>query len=223
MTPRTIAWAAAAAGLLASKPAFALDPYMWGVGPKLGTNAIPGRFPASFNGTLRDEDVIQRVGFDLLVGADAYYYTSSRFRMGLTAAGDFGGHYWDLNLLAKGHLIAPTGGVDLFLGPAIGAGYLQLGGSKVDEDTGDTITGRYAVPYYPIRAEAGVAIHDDTRAYGVMIFAEYKLPSSQRYVIGDDVRTGEDLTGFGFWGTLGLEVSCLFGDFEPPRPRRNAQ
>jgi hypothetical protein len=211
-----IAWAACAAGLLASTPAFALDPYMWGVGPKLGTNMIPGRFPATFNTTLKNDGFIEPVGFDILVGADAYYYTSSRFRMGLTASGDFGGHYWDLDMMAKAHVIVPSGDVDLLLGGALGAGYLQFGGTNAEDQPV-----RYAVPYYPVRAEAGVLIHDTSRAYGLTIFAEYKLPSSQRYVIGDNpAQTGSDLSGFGFWGTLGLEVSVLFGDFEPPRPHR---
>jgi hypothetical protein len=212
---RIYPWAALVA-LGLSQPAFALDPYMWGVGPKLGTNAIPGRFPATFNTTVRDDAAISRVGFDLIVGADAYYYTSSRFRMGLTAHGDFGGHFWDIATIAKAHAVIPTGDVDLLVGGGLGAGYLRFGGA-----TDTTADAAYSVPYYPFRGEAAVLIRDDTRGYGLTIFAEYKLPSSQRYFNAAGVEVpSADIDGIGFWGTLGLEGSVLFGDFEPPRPRR---
>jgi hypothetical protein len=78
----------------------ALDPYMWGVGPRIGTMAIPGRYPVSFPDEIRndDESGLERVRGDLFFGVDSTYYASAHSRVGAFAGLGLGTQFFDAHL-----------------------------------------------------------------------------------------------------------------------------
>ena len=62
--------------LLLSTPAWALDTWMWGIGPHVGTNVLPGRYPVvmpklkggdSDTGPRGDEGLVE-VQHDIIIG-----------------------------------------------------------------------------------------------------------------------------------------------------------
>lgn len=198
------------AALSVSSPAFALDAWMWGVGPKIGTNFLPGRAPLKFPGAVGDDELISKTGFDFVLGADAVYYANANHRLGVSGDFDFGKNMFDTQFLIKYDYIQPSQAVDFVLGAGVGAGYMQWSGE------GDS---KLLVPYYPLRPEMGIMVRDGARAYHATAYLEVDVPSRQTYkdATGDTVDT---LGGTGFYMSAGLELGVLFGDFTPPKPKQ---
>ena len=200
------------AALLSASDAWALDPYMWGVGPKVGTVVLPGRYPAKFNDTIRADNGLSAVGFDLSVGFDSWYYVNGGSRLGATADVALGAGYVDTSFLFKYNVVLQSQALDFLFGGGIGAGWMRMSGD------GES---RLQMPYYPMRAEVATLLRDDTRGYQITVYGEYAVPSTRSYrtVAGTDLDP-KDLQGSGIWASLGLEFSVMFGDFEIPRPKK---
>ena len=113
------------AGIAVSEPAWALDYWMWGVGPKIGTTFLPGRYPLKFPGMVEDDliDVggeqvpsIQKVGGDFIAGLNATYYASSSTRLGVDAGFDLGASYFGANFMLEYNWVKQSSALDFLLG-----------------------------------------------------------------------------------------------------------
>lgn len=205
-------WGLVMFGLVATGDAWAIDPYMWGVGPKVGTTVLPGKFPMKFNETITDDAGLERVGFDLAVGIDSWYYVNGGSRLGATAKVGFGAGFLDTAFAFKYNVVLQSQALDFLFGGGVGAGWMQISGD------GDS---RLQMPYYPFRVEAATLLRDDTRGYQITVFGEYAVPSTRNYrTVAGDLIDPKDLQGTGVWASLGLEFSVMFGDFEIPRPKK---
>jgi hypothetical protein len=199
------------AALLWAAEAQALDPYMWGIGPRVGTNAIPGRYPLRFPKEIRDPasgSTLERVRTDVFFGVDSVYYANGHSRVGAFAGMGLGAQYLDAHLQLEYDYVITAGALDFLVGGGLGFGTTTFRGESFE---------RLTVPYYPLRVESSLLIRDEGRGYQLTAFGQYNLPSNHFY---------QDLNGFdvdvrgGTYVTLGVELSVMFGDFSPPRPRR---
>lgn len=198
---------------LAAPSAHALDPYMWGIGPRIGTNAIPAAYPVAFPPFIADEvngSDISPVRSDLVVGVDATYYVTGRTRVGLLGGVGFGLQeaFFDGHVVFRYNYVSQTGAMDFLFGGGAGFGTSTWRGTRSES---------LRVPYYPLRVEASALVRDNSRGYQGTIFAQYNLPANHFYTNAD----GEAVdVGTGFYPTVGIELCVYFGDFTPPRPRR---
>jgi hypothetical protein len=189
--------------LAASAPAYAVDTYMWGVGPKIGTMVLPGQFPVFFPDEVEADGGLDKVGGDVITGANAYYYANANSRLGVTGGLNLGKGYFGAEALLGYDYVSSAQALDFILGGGIGAGTMTFRGD-----------GSLTVPYYPVRANAGALIRDGMRGYEAKIFGQFDIPA--RHIFENAAGAEAEASG-GLYATLGLEVSVLFGDFEPPR------
>jgi hypothetical protein len=205
--------AVVALGVMASDPAWALDPYMWGVGPRIGTTAIPGRYPWRFPEYVRENGALLRVRTDLLFGVDAVYYASGKSRAGVFGGFGLGRSYFDVHLQFEYDYVVSAGAMDFLVGGGLGFGSMTFQGDAAGSE-------RLVVPYYPVRVESSAQIRDNSRAYQLTLWSQYSIPSNHFY--RDYNGFDQDVSG-GFYLGVGLELSVMFGDFTPPRPRERRQ
>jgi hypothetical protein len=198
-------------------PAHALETWMWGIGPKVGTEVLPGRYPARLPRLSAEEgetgpraDQALRVQHDLQLGVEGVYYMDRHHRIGFTGGVGIGlamdgrrHSTWEL-ILTYDYAIQGRA-LDVLFGGGIGAGTM---GFRND-------TGRLRVNTFPVRAEVSGLARDTSRGYQLTLYAQYDLPSSSTWTLAVD-DSQPDLQG-GIWFTTGLEISVQFGDFEPPR------
>ena len=198
---------------LVSSSAFALDPYMWGIGPRVGTNVLPGSYPVAFPPAITEESnasTIERVRTDVIAGLQATYYVTGRTRMGVVSGVGFGNAFFDAHVMVTYNYVSQTGAMDFLLGG--GAGF---GASRWTGDSPELLR----VPYYPLRAEASALVRDNSRGYQGTLFFQYNLPANHFYT---DPTGAEPDIGTGVYPTAGVELTIFFGDFTPPRPRRDS-
>ena len=188
----------------------ALDPYMWGVGPRIGTMVIPGQYPGAFpNEIARDDDSqLERVRTDFFFGVDSLYYATAHSRVGAFAGIGLGKQFFDAQLQFEYNYVISASAIDFLFGGGLGFGSQRFGGGGEEQ---------LVVPYYPLRAEASGLLRDNSRGYQLTVFGQWNIPSNHFYTDfnGFDVEG----VGGGFYATLGIEIAVFFGDFTPPRPR----
>jgi len=203
----------AALALLCAAPAQAMDVYMWGVGPRIGTSFIPGHYPSKFPTAVsrRESNGIEKFRDDFFFGAEGVYYVNRHTRTLLTTNVGLAKRYTDLHLLLKYNYVGQTGAMDFLFGGGLGVGTNRWKGD------GDA---KLRVPYYPVRVEGSAMIRDETRAYQLGIFAQYNIQSSVTYFDEDGHEI--DAKG-GIYGYLGLDLTLYFGDFKPPKTRRRPE
>lgn len=201
--------AVVALALMTASPAYALDAWMWGVGPKVGTMALPGQFPMAFPPAVKDEGELAKVRGDVILGVDAVYYANSSTRLGASGAFDVGKGFYDMSAMIEYNWVTQSDALDFILGAGAGAGTMKW-------TTGQA---SLRVPYYPLRGEIGALIRDQSRGYQGTVFAQYNLPSNHFYT---DALGAEVEVGRGIYFTVGVEVAVMFGDFTPPRPKKKA-
>ena len=209
------------AGIAVSEPAWALDYWMWGVGPKIGTTFLPGRYPLKFPGMVEDDliDVggeqvpsIQKVGGDFIAGLNATYYASSSTRLGVDAGFDLGASYFGANFMLEYNWVKQSSALDFLLGAEAGAGTMSFNG---------TDPAKLRVNTFPVRAETGLVIRDNSRAYQGSIYTQFDIPSRQVFTnSANDVTDGG--VGIGLYLSAGVELTVMIGDFTPPRPKGGA-
>ncbi len=200
------------AGLALSEPAWALDYWMWGVGPKIGTTFLPGRYPIKFPGVVGDDAAIDKVGGDFIAGLNATYYASSATRLGVDAGFDLGSGFFGANVMLEYNWVKQSSALDFLLGVEAGAGTMVFNG--VDP-------AKLRVNTFPIRGETGLVVRDNSRAYQGSLYAQFDIPSRQIYTppVGDVIDGG---VGIGLYLSAGVELTLMFGDFTPPRPKGGA-
>lgn len=206
-----------------SQTAQASDVYMWGVGPRLGTNVLPGAYPSAFpkivtddvvDGTENDEvptPVIEKVRGDVIFGFEGQYYVDGGSRIGLIGGFIGGGGFFDAHVIAKYNVVLQSASVDFLFGG--GAGF---GTQRWKQRTGDKV-GSLRVPYFPLRAEVAGMVRADWLAFQLTPFFQYNVQSKHFYT--DDTGAEIDVKG-GFYPTVGIEFAVLFGDYTPPKRRK---
>jgi hypothetical protein len=199
---------AVAVGLMTASPAWALDAWMWGVGPKVGTTFLPGRTPVGFPKEVNDDAGLNKTGFDLIIGGNALYYASSTTRLGVDLGADVGGSMFGFHGLLEYNYVAQQQALDFIFGGEAGVATTMWNGDE---------SSRLVLNSFPLRAKIGLMARDNSRAYGGSIFGQFDIPSRQIYTMKDGTKMDGGLSA-GLYLTAGLEISVLFGDFTPPRP-----
>lgn len=211
--------AAALLSVVAPSTAAAADVYMWGVGPRLGTNFLPGAYPAAFPSIVADarqaDDpeaaLIEKVRTDVTFGFDSQYYINGGSRLGLIGGFGVGKRYFDAHLIGKYDVVIQSAAVDFLLGGGAGFGTQTWRGTAGDASL--------RLPYFPVRAEAAGMIRADWMAFQLTVYGQYNIQGKHWYT--DETGAAVDVKG-GFYPTMGLEFSVLFGDYEPPKPRKRS-
>jgi hypothetical protein len=220
------------------------EPYMWGVGGKLGTVVIPGAYPASFPDNVNKYDfnddgerdrfdgqelfsTLRRVKGDIRLAADGFVGIDASNRIGATigvnTAKGFTDTYLTLNydnVFLKKH---PFNAV---WGASVGYGGLKWKGVEDEESPGLPAGGGFAaenetlkMPYFPIKARVEGQFKTDEWMFGLGAFGGTGIPSSTTYT---DLR-GQEQEKVGSIGNalyllnVGVEVSVRYGDFKPPK------
>ncbi|MCB9669079.1 MAG: hypothetical protein H6736_21065 [Alphaproteobacteria bacterium] len=202
-----------------ASPAMAADVYMWGVGPRLGTNFLPGAYPAAFptivadarQAAAPDAPVIDKVRTDVVFGFESQYYINGGSRIGAIGGFGVGKQYFDAHIIGKYDVVIQSAAVDFLVGGGAGFGTQRWKGSE---------QASLRVPYFPLRAEAAGMIRSDWMAYQLTVYGQYNLQGHHYYF--DETGTEVPVRG-GFYPTMGLELSVMFGDYEPPRPRKKGE
>lgn len=196
----------------------AADPYMWGVGPRLGTTFLPGAYPAAFPQIVADAtqaadpeaSVIEKVRTDLAFGFESQYYVNGGSRIGAIGGFGVGRQYFDAHIMGKYDVVLQSAAVDFLVGGGAGFGTQRWKGSE---------QASLRLPYYPIRAEVAGMIRSDWMAYQLTLYGQYNIQGRHFYT--DETGADVAVKG-GFYPVMGLELSVLFGDYEPPKPRKKA-
>ena len=207
---------AAAAVCAVASPAQAANVYMWGVGPRIGTNFLPGAYPSAFPKIVTDDvvdgtedPVIEKVRGDFLFGVEAHYYIDGGSRIGLNAGFDVGKRFFDAHALVKYNRVIQSASVDFLFGGGAGFGTQTWKGDDND--------GRLRVPYFPLRLEVSGMVRADWLAFQLTPYFQYNLQANHFYT--DDTGADIDVKG-GFYPNVGAEFTVLFGDYSPPKPRK---
>lgn len=203
--------------LLAAPAHAEQGPYMWGVGPNLGTMIYPGEFPAYYPKVdiaegetvagLADNDrpEFEQVRGDLIVGARGVMYLDKMSRFGARLNMGLGEGYRALNFTAEyDFLPVDKNGLSSFVGAGAGFGNMRFEAEDV---------GELKLATYIFRGQAGLLYRNKTQAYEANVFVQVDLPGGSRFTSIDDV---EYETGFKSYGMIGVEGTIYFGDFRPP-------
>jgi hypothetical protein len=210
--------------LFLAAPAMALAPN-WGVGPHLGTTALPAGSPIAFPPKVGDYDfdgdgladdadgdgvadgtTLTRARGDLLLGAAGYVWTPSGvLRGGITA---------DLGVAARfvqgSVLLTVDRSYDLdtaYVNVGGGLGFASARWRGTDRDE------RLRVPSYPLRVQASVlAPISDFIAVEGKLFAQLAVPLRHRYWDVAGVEQGVAGVPFSHLA-LGVEFGGLYGLF----------
>lgn len=198
-------------------PAAALDVKWWGIGPTLGTIAVPGDYPVLLPANAEDangDPLIQKVRGDLSFGAHGVLYPTARGRLGARAlmgvgfdkpwlSGQFTVEY-DLAMINES-------GFQLMIGAGVGAGVERFSGNFEAENA------YFVANYFPVRAQVTALLRDRPRAYEVDIYGAWHIIADQTYFANEssDGIRGSDLAVVpgGLYLKLGVELTVFFGDF----------
>jgi hypothetical protein len=204
--------------LALSQPAAALDVKWWGIGPTVGTVAVPANYPFSFPANAKDENgdpLVQKVKGDIDFGVRGVLYPNANGRIGVRGLVGLGlGSPWSSGQLTieYDHAMIKEDGFQLLIGAGIGAGTERFGGVDSAPD------GYLITNYFPIRAQLGALLRDRSRAYELAIFGAYHIAADQTYYAqkGADGYTASDaaLVAGALYGKVGIEATVYFGDFE---------
>lgn len=208
----TAALLISAAGLATPTEAHALDAYMWGVGPRVGTSFLPAKHPVKWPRIVEDDASIEKIGFDFIGGVDAVYYINKHGRTGLTLGGGVGTRFTDLHALFKYSYLTQTGAMDFLFGGGAGFGSQTMRGEDLAQ---------LRVGYFPLRLEGSALVRDGSRGYQATLFGQMNIPSNHFYTnaAGEDV----DVRGTPVnYVSAGIEITVFFGDFTPPKRKRTS-
>jgi hypothetical protein len=210
----------------------------WGIGARVGTIIIPGRYPALFPDRIGNYDFveegpnagdpeseepdrdldpetgeplftsIEKVGADLRLAVDAFYGFDGANRLGLGAGGAFGTRYSELWFMV-GYARVLHAKNALNLVGGVESGFGVLRLNGTDED--ETLR----VPHFPIHATfAAELLNAGNQTYGLGLIFGTKVPSRHDYTdldgVEQQVRSAANFANYFF---LGIEAKALFGSF----------
>jgi hypothetical protein len=212
--------------LALSQPAAALEVKWWGVGPTVGTMAIPGRYPFAFPANAKGVDeegneykgdpLVNKVRGDISFGARGVLYPTARSRLGARGLIGLGiGDVWTSGQLTLEYdaAVINEDGFQLLLGAGVGAGTERFGGGTAEAPDGYLVAN-----YFPLRAQVSTLLRDKVRAYEVNLYGTWHIVADQTYFADKTVEdgiTGADVGGIpgAVYGGLGIEATVFFGDF----------
>lgn len=192
-------------------PAHALDLKWWGVGPTLGTVAIPGKYPVALPTVAQGQ--VDKVKGDAEIGAEGVVYPSGTGRLFLHAQLGFGTSGYGQQEFTVGwdQALVKDEEFQLLLGAGIGAGHERFK-DKAEHDYLD-------VNYFPARVQLSALLRDRTRAYQIDLYGLYHIVGGQQYCVSAtaaDCTTGADGGGLiagALYAGMGAEATVYFGDF----------
>lgn len=195
--------------------ALALDLKWWGVGPTLGTMAIPTRYPTSLPTVAQGK--VDKVKGDAAIGVEGVLYPSGSGRVFGRGTVGLGTSGWVAPELTLGwdQVLYKDEEFQLLFGAGLGAGS-ETFHSEGEEDL-------LRVSYFPLRAQFSALLRDRVRAYEVDLFATYHIVGEQLYcenaqqAADDDCTSGAEgagvIAGAVYLG-IGAEATLYFGDFK---------
>lgn len=197
--------------LALNAPAHALDLKWWGVGPTIGTLAIPGKYPVALPTVAQGE--VDKVKGDVEIGARGVIYPSGNGRVfGLATLG-FGTSGWGQQEFTLGwdQALVKDEEFQLLFGAGIGAGHERF----KDKANGDYLN----TNYFPIRGQLTALLRDRVRAYAVDIYGTYHIVGGQEYCTSTtdasctSGKDGGSLIAGALYVGVGAEATFFFGDF----------
>jgi hypothetical protein len=202
------------------QPAAAIEVKWWGIGPTVGTIAVPTTYPVSLPRNAREDQkqfgdpLVEGTKGDIHFGAHGVLYPTGGSRIGGRALLGLGlGSPWtsyQFTLEYDGALIKDSG-LQLLVGLGVGAGHERFGGTDANPDA------FLVVNYFPVRAQIDGLLRDKTRAYEIGIFGEWHIAADQTYFASADADgvSGADVDGLpgALYLKVGLEATVYFGDF----------
>jgi len=247
---RTLKGAAAvalvAAGLGVGEDAHAVEEAnMWGVGVRLGTIAVPGRFPLAFPSKIanynflddgeqqagnengddpkRDLDEngdplysgLERVLWDAQFAIDAFYGIDRDNRIGVLAGVGSGKGYNDLYFMLNYDRVLVTES-DIDI---IAGAYLGVG--QMSFRAADGVE-KLRVPHFPVRGHLMAQLRAKKTAYALGIFGGTNVPSNHYYTDLDGLERDDVGSPFNLALYLhaGVELTFQYGDFTPPKKKK---
>jgi hypothetical protein len=210
MLERLVGFGALVGVALAPAPAWAVDGEdLFGVGVRLGTSFIPGRYPATFPKDIDDDTTtLDRVGADLRIGIDGFYGIDLKNRVEGGIGTGFGTRYNDLWFtFGYGRVFVLENNFELVGHLETGFGSMKFTGTDEDEEL--------RIPYFPIRARLTGDLLNESQLYGLGVLFGGAIPSRHNYTDpnGDDQEV-KSAVSFGNYFFVGLELQALFGNVE---------
>ncbi len=221
---------------LGAGTAQAQSPYMWGVGPTLGTIAYPGQYPNRFPklgeadaARLPDADTddkrritgVDEVGGDAMVGARGVIYFNRDWRGGIrTHLFSLGQNYNNLDITFEADkIIFSERKFGAYAGAGLGFGKMKFGAEESDAEL--------SLNTYLLRGHVGGVYRLKKAAIEAGLFVQPVFPGLQTYTASDGkeaqieglLSVGADGGGGGYWNG-GLELTVYFGDFVPPKNKK---
>lgn len=211
------------------------SPYMWGIGPEVGTIILPFQHPVAFpkivTGTDADGDSVKerlggdsdsfdKTGGDILLGGKGLLYVNKKNRFeGQVGFGLGSGDYRSAEATIEYELVPLSeNGVEGFVGAGLGLGSMRWSTLCPNdlENTCDEVEnpGELHFSTLLLRGSAGVMFRQPTRSYEVSAFFHYVVAGNNRFT-AEGATTDIDASG-GFYPYLGLAGTVYFGDFKPP-------
>ena len=224
--------------LTLAAPAHADAPYMWGVGPELGTIVLPFQHPVAFPNLDVDNDgdgkndkisdSLEKTGGDGLIGARGALYINGKSRLvGQGGFGFGGGGYGSAEFTGEYQVIPVSGsGVDAFLGAGLGFGSMRwrtwcgTDGSAISADCAITNPGTFKMSTLLLRAEVGALYRNKTQAYELSLWGHYVVAGNRKF-LPQASDAEEAVTSVGIYPYLGVAGTVYFGDFRPPGKKGN--
>lgn len=194
-----------------SAPAHALDLRWWGVGPTIGTMAIPTKYPTALPYVAQGE--VEKVRGDVEIGVEGVLYpgkTGRLFGHGVVGLGTAG---WTAPELVVGWdtILLKDEELQVLWGAGLGAGR-ETFRSAVDNDL-------LRVNYYPLRTQFSVLLRDKTRAYEASIWGTWHIAGSQEFCTSRErsscvsAKDAEEIIGGAVYFGVGAEATLYFGDW----------
>lgn len=212
------------------------SPYMWGVGPEVGTIILPFQHPIGFprivTGTDADGDDVKerlggesdsfdKTGGDILLGGKGLLYVNKKNRFeGQIGFGLGSGNYRSAEATVEYELVPLSeNGVEAFVGAGLGLGSMRWATfcpNDLESTCPDEVEnpGELHFSTLLLRASAGVMFRQPTRSYELSAFFHYVVAGNNRFTPQGSA-TDIDASG-GFYPYLGLAGTLYFGDFKPP-------
>lgn len=198
--------------LALSGSAHALDLRWWGVGPTIGTMALPTKYPTSLPYIAQGE--VEKVRGDVEVGVEAVLYPGKTGRLFAHGTVGLGTAHWVNPELVVGWdaILLKDEELQVLWGAGLGAGSERFH-SGVDNDF-------LRVNYFPLRTQVSVLLRDKVRAYEASIWGTFHIAGSQEFCTTAEksscssAKDADQAIGGAVYFGVGAEATLYFGDFK---------
>lgn len=209
-------------------------PYMWGVGPEVGTIVLPFQHPVAFPNVAEDadgdgdndklSDSLEKTAGDVLVGAKGTLYINGSSRiLGQLGLGFGSGGYGSSEVTFEYQALPVSGsGVDVFAGGGLGFGSMKWT-TECDDDS-EGVSGACTIQHpgtfrtstLLLRASVGALYRNKSQAYELSLWGHYVVGGNRKF-LAQDSAAEQEVTSVGLYPYLGIAGTWYFGDFKPPK------